>query len=243
MHRFFSDQGALSGGLVRIRGADARQIHRVLRLKPGDFIEVLDGAGSRFRVQLQGVSITEAWGRVVGMHKEPDEAPLSIILAQVLPRSPKMDLIVQKATELGVARVIPLLSERTSCRGEASDLKLRRWRKIAKESSEQCRRRTIPDIEGSQDLFQFLERDLSGLKLLLWEGEAGHRFREMMKMNPPPSSCTLLVGPEGGFSEEEAERAKEKGYVSVSLGSRILRTESVALVALSLVQYEWGELG
>jgi len=243
MHRFFVPEQGFQGQIVLLSGADARQIRKVLRLKPGDLIEVLNGEGSSFLAILERVSQAEVRGRLLKTGEDRDESHLSITLAQVLPRLTKMDLIVQKATELGVSRIIPLLAERAHFRGEVAEFRVNRWRRIAKESAEQCGRKAIPPIDLPQNLLSFLNQDIPGEKILFWEGETKRRLREVLRANFTPSNYTLLVGPEGGFSPQEVERATGKGYIPVSLGKRILRAESVALVALALLQYERGDLG
>jgi len=243
MHRFFVPEEGLQGKQVVLSGADARQIRKVLRLKPGDLIEVLDGSGSSFLAILEEVDQAEVRGRLLGIRESFNESHLHITLAQVLPRLPKMDLIVQKATELGVSRVIPLWAERSPSRGGAAESRVNRWRRIAKESTEQCGRALIPPIQLPQNLLSFLDQEMAGEKIIFWEGESQRRWREVLRANPAALKYTLLVGPEGGFSPQEVERATDKGYVSVSLGKRILRAESVALVAVALLQYERGDLG
>ena len=242
-HRLFLSKDAFSGNQVLIKGPDARQIQRVLRLRSGDLIEVLDGTGLNFLVELKGVKGGEVQGNIMESNRDPEESTLPITLAQVLPRLPKMDPIVQKATELGVTRIVPLLADRTPFRGEVRASKVERWRRIAKEAAEQCRRRTLPEIEPIQDLPAFLNRDLPGKKILFWEGERNLHLRQVLKMYPTFPAYVLLVGPEGGFTPREIKRIIGARYVSVSLGRRILRAESVALVALSLLQYEKGDLG
>ncbi|MCJ7608051.1 RsmE family RNA methyltransferase, partial [Candidatus Bathyarchaeota archaeon] len=187
--------------------------------------EQSSGAAIAHRVILwKEVSQTEVRGRLIEMMGGGEESALIITLAQALPRWPKMDLIVKKATELGASQIIPLLAERTPSRGEAGGSKLSRWRRIAKESAEQCLRQTAPEIEPPQDLVTFLERGLPGVKIVFWEGETERRLRQALRADPS-SAYTLLVGPEGGFSLQEVERARARGYISVSLGPRILRTE------------------
>jgi 16S rRNA (uracil1498-N3)-methyltransferase len=154
-----------------------------------------------------------------------------------------MDFIVQKATELGVTRIVPLWAERTTSRSEASEARLNRWRRIAKESGEQCGRALLPPIEPPQTLLSFLDQEAPGMKILFWEKESERRLRDFLRDNPGASSYILLVGGEGGFAAQEVEKAKSRGFVTVSLGKRILRCESMALIALALVQYERGDLG
>jgi 16S rRNA (uracil1498-N3)-methyltransferase len=211
-------------------------------LKPGDRIEVLNGAGGSFVVSLEVVGQSEVRGTILGGGEKDVDSQVPIVLAQALLRFTKMDWVVQKATELGISQLVPLRTERTCLRGEESEGRLKRWRRIAKESSEQCLRRTIPRISPPQDLRDFLEQDISVKRILLWEGETRRRLGEVFRSDPSLLGYVLLVGPEGGFSRQEVEKAESKGYVSASLGSRILRAESVPLVALSLLQYERGEL-
>jgi 16S rRNA (uracil1498-N3)-methyltransferase len=211
-------------------------------LKPGDRIEVLNGAGGSLVVSLEVVGQSEVRGVISERREKEVDSQVPIILAQALLRFTKMDWVVQKATELGISQLIPLRTERTCIQGEGSEGRLNRWRRIAKESSEQCLRRTIPGISPLQDLRDFLEQEVSGRKILLWEGETRRRLGEAIRSDPSRVGYILLVGPEGGFSRQEVDRAESKGYRSVSLGNRILRAESVALVALSLLQYEKGDL-
>jgi len=243
MHRFFVPRQGFRGDQVLLSGADAWQIRKVLRLKPGDLIEVMDGEGSSSLAQLEEVRLGEVLARLLGSTKSGEKLALEIILAQALPRLPKMDLIVQKATELGVSQIIPLLTERSLPKGEAAEPRIDRWRRIAKESAEQCGRKIIPQIEPPQELLPFLDRVIPGEKILFWEGERERRLRQVLRANPDAERYILLVGPEGGFSSQEVEAAGRRGYRSVSLGTRILRAESMALVAIALLQYERGDLG
>lgn len=243
MHRFFVPRQRFRGDQVLLSGTDARQIRKVLRLKPGDLIEVMDGEGASFLALLERVGSAEVQGRLLRGMEGGKESPLSITLAQALPRLPKMDLIIQKSTELGVSRIIPLFTERSLPQGEAAGPRIDRWRRIAKEAAEQCGRRIVPQIDPPQELLLFLGREIRGEKILFWEGETQRRLGQVLRANPDAMNYMLLVGPEGGFTAQEVERAQGEGYTSVSLGGRILRAESVALVAIALLQYQRGDLG
>jgi len=240
MHRFFVSQGKMRDERVTLEGEQARQIAQVLRRKSGDQILVFDGSGFEYEAVIEQCSRKAVEARIVHV-KGPFPSPaLFLTLAQGLPKAPKMDLIVQKATELGVGRIIPILTERSVPR----EGKVARWKRIAQEAAEQCGRVTIPFIEQIQDLKQYLAAYANkGVALVIWEGERLQGLKALLRSLPPSHSFTLLVGPEGGFSQEEVALAERRGFVTASLGTRTLRSETAAFVALSIVQYELGDLG
>jgi 16S rRNA (uracil1498-N3)-methyltransferase len=167
-------------------------------------------------------------------------------LGQALAKGDKMDLIVEKATELGVRRIVPFLSSYTVPKPDKQQMERRqaRWSKISLSAAKQSGRTQIPEILGLCD-FEALLREPwhCDLKLLLWEKESVCGLAEIRGERPELKSVLLAIGPEGGFSSEEAAKAKEHGFRSIRLGKRILRTETAALAALSLVQFLWGDLG
>lgn len=230
----------MRGERAHLEGGQARQILQVLRLRRGDRILLFDGSGREYEAAIerstpQGVEVF-----IVGRKGPLPPSPFFVTLAQGLPKAPKMDLIVQKATELGVDRILPLRCERSVLK----EGKLERWRRIAVEAAEQCGRVTVPEIQEVQDLRGYLDgypgRDQA---LVLWEGERLQGLKAFLRSIAPARRLTILVGPEGGLSQEEVALAKERGFVAVSLGRRIFRSETAVLVALALIQYEWGDLG
>lgn len=240
MHRFFVRPDQIRGERAHLEGEQARQIAQVLRLRRGDRILLFDGSGREYEAAIERCSPKAVEIFIVGIKGPPLPPPLFLTLAPGLPKAPKMDLIVQKATELGVDRIIPLLCERSV----PKEGRLERWRRIAVEAAEQCGRVTVPEVQEVQDLRGYIEAYAGkDQAFVLWEGERLQGLKALLRSIPPARSLTLLVGPEGGLSQEEVALAKERGFVAVSLGRRILRSETAALVALALIQYEWGDLG
>lgn len=177
----------------------------------------------------------------------PTESHLGITLIQAIPGREKMALIVQKATELGVARIVPCTTSRSVLSGhpgEGQD-KSHRWPVVARKAVEQCRRRVAPIVSAC---FVFSETiDLfsaeTGLKLILYEKEKATRLKDLASTGERPDELVIACGPEGGFTDEEVLLARENGFVPIRFGGRTLRCETAALAALSIVQYEWGDLG
>jgi 16S rRNA (uracil1498-N3)-methyltransferase len=166
-------------------------------------------------------------------------------LAQSLLKGEKMDYLIQKATELGVKEIVPFLSSRSIplLEGSKRSARLRRWGKIAIEASKQCGRGVVPVIQPIQEYSELLVSTAQdSFRLILWERE-GTRLREVLTNFKEKTKVFFMVGPEGGFSQEEVENAKQAGFLPVSLGERILRSETVSLSLLSIFQYEWGDMG
>ncbi len=194
-----------------------------------------------YEVEISRMGSREVVGRLIEVRLGKGEPSFPIILAQGLPKGNKMDMIVQKATELGATQIFALATERT-IPGQKG--KLSRWQRIAIEATEQCGRVKVPKVEGPLNLKDFLEgQSGKGIKILLWEGEADLRLKDIIRCSGPPEELTLLVGPEGGLTQEEVAMARERGYHIASLGPRVLRTETASLVALAIFQYELGDMG
>lgn len=244
--RFFLQNKQPENDQVRIGGADAHHITRVLRLKPGDLIECVDQLEQTHLVEIRRVGET-VLGQVKSTTRISRESPLSLTLFQALAKGAKMDWIVQKAAELGVSEFVPFSSGFTVVKlnPKQAQARRRRWERIALEAAKQSGRTRLPvisPVHGFDEVAEKVkERHLAKeLILLAYEAE---RQRGLGEMGNRPRAVSVLIGPEGGFSEEEVQRLAEAGAKIFSLGPRILRTETAGLVALSLLGYKWGDLG
>ncbi len=219
---------------------------RVLRLKAGAPVLLADGEGHEAPgtiVQVGKESITIARDGEV-LAESADSGP-AITLYQGVPKGDKLELILQKGTELGAAAIVPFQADRSVSRigQEQRSSKLERWQRIADEAARQSQRISLPRISFAGSLNEVLKSANQSLKLLLWEEERETRLRTVLAGQPPPESIAVIVGPEGGLTEKEASQARETGFVPVSLGSRILRTETAGLAILSILQFHWGDIG
>ncbi len=223
-------------------------MRRVLRLKLGDKVDIFDGTGKEYRSEILRQGHQTLTLRILETTVPNRESPLTIIMGQSLVKGNKMDFIIQKATELGVSEVFPFVSSRsiTCLDKERIEHRVNRWRRIAVESSKQCGRLIPLRIETVAKFDEVLERgSLATKKIILWEKGTRNLpslFRERNATARLSESVYFLVGPEGGFSEEEIKRAEGTHFVPVSLGSRILRVETAGLSFVSILQYEWGDL-
>jgi len=245
MARFYVPQPKIERGMLRVEGGEARHIRKALRLKAGDEVVVFDGAAREY----EGTIVQEGSSSVVIMVQNvvssKSESPLGIALSQSLLKGEKMDYLIQKATELGVNRIIPFFSSRTIPLLEESRRLKRydRWKRIAVEASKQCGRGVVPKIDPLQDFFEMVQTTTQdSLRLILWEKE-GVRLREILKGLKEKKKIFFVIGPEGGFTQEEVEHARREGFIPVNLGRRILRSETSSLCLLSILQYECGDIG
>ncbi len=211
---------------------------------PGGLVTLTDSEGSDFRGRVTRLSATEGSVFIFDAFPSPTESFLEIILLQALPEKERMELIIQKTTELGVSAILPFQSKRSiSLRErEATQKKAHRWQHIAVKAVQQSRRAKVPFV-GECRPWEEILGDLGedGLKILLWEKE-GKNLKSVLRQHPTRKIC-VMVGPEGGFGEEEVKSAKKKGFIPVKLGQRILRTETAAIVLVGILQYELGDLG
>ncbi len=219
---------------------------RVLRLKAGAPVLLADGEGHEARgtisqVGKESLTIT----RDGGVLAEAAESGPSITLYQGVPKGDKLELILQKGTELGAAAIVPFQADRSVSRigQEQRSGKLERWQRIADEAARQSQRISLPRISFAGSLDEVLESANQSLKLLLWEEERETLLRTVLAGQPTPESIAVIVGPEGGLTEKEARQARETGFIPVSLGPRILRTETAGLAILSILQFRWGDVG
>ena len=247
MHRFFVSPECIDGDEAVVTGAVARQLATVLRAAPGDRIALLDDTGVEYFVTLSRVGPREAAGAVTGRSGGPDSPPAPITLYQALLKADRFEQVLQKCTELGVARFVPVVTERCVPRvGERwAANRYRRWRKIVTEAAEQSGRRRIPALEAAVGLTEACDA-AEGVRLIPWEGERATGIRAALSAvgaEAMRGGVSLFVGPEGGLTAGEIEDAASKGVVPVSLGPRVLRSETAAMAAVAAVQYELGELG
>ncbi|MCX7817410.1 MAG: 16S rRNA (uracil(1498)-N(3))-methyltransferase [Syntrophales bacterium] len=234
------------GRVYELSPSQTHYLLHVLRLSKGEEVILFDGQGKEYQSQFLKNPSGKVSVKVISLIKETTSPDFTLFLAQALIRSAKMDIILQKATELGVKCVVPFISERSVSRPEEkkTELKRLRWLKIATEAARQSHRLDIPEIlpVGSwPDVFAVAEG--FGRKLMLWEREKEHLLRDVIKESAESGSgIFVVVGPEGGFTEMEINAAKDRGFQIVGLGDRILRTETATIVTLALIQYAWGNL-
>jgi 16S rRNA (uracil1498-N3)-methyltransferase len=241
MHRFRAPRDELRTGRVRLRGAELRHLRDALRLGAGARVALFDGEGGTFLAEVVSIGRSAAELEVLGSIEPGAESRLSLALAVAIAKGGKLDWIVEKATELGASRILPFTSERTISERTDFGERLRRWRRIAGAAAAQCGRAVCPEIRDVTSLAEVLgggaEHDR---RVLFWE-EGG------LPLAGGPSeevrSALVVIGPEGGFTHEEAGRAETAGFTLAALGPRILRAETAAVAAVTLAQFLWGDLG
>jgi 16S rRNA (uracil1498-N3)-methyltransferase len=244
--RLFVPAERLAGLGLTITGDDYRYLARVLRSRVGDRVALFDGAGTEVEAEVTRVGKQDADLTLGARRAVPTGADaVAITLLVVVPRGERMDLVVQKTTELGVARIVPVTTGRSVARPEAKQRA--RWERIARESARQCGRADVPRIDAPLTLDEALaDRELPAARFALWEGEQARSLRAVLAAAFTPGhqnpATALLVGPEGGFSSDEIGAARAAGFDPVGVGPRILRVETAAIVAVTLTQSAAGGL-
>jgi 16S rRNA (uracil1498-N3)-methyltransferase len=237
--RFFVDAQTLQREPILLDACETRHA-QVRRLAAGSTVVVFDGVGSSHLAKVERISRRAV--ELTLLQRLPErsgESPLDMTLAVALLKADKLDTVIEKATELGVCRVI-LFASRYSL-GRPSPARLARWRQIAIAAAKQCERTVIPRIEGPVDLTAVL-REPASCRLLLWEDGDREQATDLASISLAPDRATLLVGPEGGFAADEVASARAAGWLPISLGPRILRAETAAITAVALCQHLWGDL-
>lgn len=230
-----------NGGTLKITGPAHRHLVRVLRLAVGDEVVVFNGVGEEADASL--VRVEAAFAELIlGTRRQRPASPTQIVLLQAVAKGDRMDLILQKTTELGVAQIWPVITSRSVVRlnAETAAGKQKRWQTIVQEAARQCGRADVPFVQTPLPLSEALAASTTLRRFVLWEGERGQPL--VSSVSPSETSVALLVGPEGGLSETEVAQASEADFEPVSLGPRILRTETAAIVAVALVQAATGGL-
>jgi len=245
VQRLFVEKEWIDGDRIRLPNKESHYLSDVLRLGPGGMFQaILDGEA----VMEAALEESKGVARILASKKPPEEAGPALTLIQAQLKAPKMAWLVQKATELGVSRLLIATTERTIPRPRGGRDSLERWKVIAREAAEQCGATRLPRLEGPLPLAQALadsERSpvacpaSADLRLLLWEGEAPH-LKDILKEGQGVHHVALLVGPEGGFSSREVETAQAAGFIPASLGPRVLRAETAAIAALAILRFVSG---
>lgn len=215
-----------SGKVINLSAQDRRYLFKVLRLKPGDSLIVGNGRGSIYEAKIKSNQQIEVLDKLVY-----EDGQVNLVLCQALLKGEKNEFVIEKATELGVKRIIPFISERCIRR---ETKKTERWQKIAKEASEQSRRSTVPEISEPLVFHELIEKIDNAI--LFWEKERRGLFEKFANLSKD-RDIYILVGPEGGFSEEEVIKARNRGVQIASLGSRPLRAETAAVAAVAILSF------
>jgi 16S rRNA (uracil1498-N3)-methyltransferase len=247
MHKFFVPQENFNGNEVIINGEVVKHIYKVLRLKEGQSININNCNGQEFLAEIFSIGKAEVKCNIIKEIFLNNESPLKINLYQGLPKAAKMDLIAQKAAEIGVVSITPVITERVVVKNELGEYKkIDRWNRIALEASKQSKRTIIPKIN---DVVQFenMINEIKGLDLIVvpYEEQENYGIKSLIKdiEKDKISTAAVIIGPEGGFQSSEIEQLKEVGAHIVTLGPRILRTETAGFVCSSLLMYELGDMG
>ena len=250
MHKFFTPKELINGDVAKIIGDDVKHIYKVLRISEGEKVTLNNCEGVEYLGRVKSVSKQEVLIDILEELESNNESDVNIYLFQGLPKSQKMDLIVQKGTELGITEFIPTITHRVDVKLKGEFKKLDRLNRIALEAAKQSKRSIIPKVLEPIEFDEVLEK-INSLDLLIVPYENANNFgiktliNELRKDNVVDNikNIGIFVGPEGGIEESEIERLKDKGAYIVTLGKRILRTETAGFVATSLIQYELSDLG
>ena len=240
MHRFFIESESLSGQQIEIIGEDAQHIGRVLRLRPGESILVCDGRGREAKANITSLEKQRVYAALEeSFHPAQGEPSAEITLYQCLPKQGKMEWIVQKCVELGVSKIVPVASSRCVVRWEEKDVSKRtaRYQRVAYEAAKQCQRGKIPTVESLIPLTEIVP-SRHELMLLAYEQETAPLKKVLRQQADGLKNIGLIIGPEGGLEVNEVECLRQQGAISISLGNRILRTETAGMAALCMILYE-----
>lgn len=246
MRRFFVRPEDVGGLELRLQGDEAAHLLHALRLRPGTPIVAFDGLGHEYVATIERLDEDEVICRITCQRDSPHAQGVSITLGQGLPKGDKFEWVIQKTTELGVTELVPLLTERVVPRLSAhhTGAKRVRWERLAREACKQCGRSAVPRLSSPMSLDTFcMTFQQADLRLLLWEEERRRRLRTILGASGQVTSVAIIIGPEGGLTPTEVARGESYGFLAVSLGERILRTETASMTIVALLQHRFGDLG
>jgi 16S rRNA (uracil1498-N3)-methyltransferase len=242
MRRFIAAAEEIEEKRVILRDPDEIRHVKVLRLRPGEHVIVSDGSMFEYECRIEKIGETGVEAVILDKQRSAGEPAQFIDLYQAVPKHPKMETVIQKSVELGVSAIYPILSSRTLVLQKADvDKRQSRWQRIAAEATKQCRRGSIPPFSPALDWEELLlALKEYELVLFIYENEEKNTLKKLLRsLSGKPSQTAVLIGPEGGFSDSEAEAVLAAGGRPVSLGSAILRTETAGLAVLAMLKYEW----
>lgn len=235
MHTFYVPPNQVSGDFTKINGSEHHHLRNVLRLNSGDNVRIIDGIGNILIAEISNIRNDSTIVSIIEHQFQLKKKP-EISLFQGIPKNDKMELILQKTTELGLTKVVPLMTKRSL--QEANENRIERWKKIVISASKQCQTPWLPNLSEVHDFKECLKQlHIYDLKIILWENEEQNHIKTILQQTDNIGSIAVLVGPEGGFEEEEVKHAVEHGCKPVSLGSNILRTETAAIAITAIINY------
>jgi 16S rRNA (uracil1498-N3)-methyltransferase len=245
VHRVRIAPGQHAGNTVTLPKAEAHYVTHVLRLRAGDEIQAFDGVGQVYRLRLTTVAAATVQGQLLERLTGGSAGMPALVLGQALPKGTRMDLIVEKCSELGLSTLVPVYTERTVVREVAERLpeKLTRWQRVAAAAARQCGRQVLLEIHAPLLFADFCARYAPApVKLICWEAEARRSLRQALTACTGQRPLVVLIGPEGGLTPQEVALARTHGFVTVSLGPYVLRSETAAIAVTSIIRYHVGEL-
>ena len=250
--RFYAPPGNIAASTVSLSADETHHLIHVLRMTPGDEAFVFDGCGREYRCNFRSIKDNRAQLEIADALSDPVESPLHLTLGQALARGEKFDFIVQKATELGVSGIAPLVTRYADVRldDQQTTKRVERWRRISLEAMKQCGRRKLVEITAPRTIREFIVANepspdaASHIQraLLLFSEKGGMPVAAALADVSRPCPIVALIGPEGGWSDDEMETLNDCGSTAVTLGPRVLRTETAAIVAIALIQQAIGDL-
>lgn len=237
--RIYTDQPLAKGQVVELTDSAANHVGKVLRMKLEEPLVLFNGTGASWQGTIQSVAKKTVTVVLEAELSQVTESPLKVHVGQSLSRGERMDYAIQKATEMGVTEITPLFSERCEVKlnAERQAKRVRHWQQIAISACEQCGLNRVPVIHLPEPVVGWMAKQNADLKFVLH-----HRTEKKLESFDQPETVTLLIGPEGGLTQEEITSAESSGFRALALGPRVLRTETAPVTAISVMQYLWGDL-
>ncbi|MFL0805435.1 MAG: 16S rRNA (uracil(1498)-N(3))-methyltransferase [Agarilytica sp.] len=238
--RIYTPQTLASNSTVELEAEASHHLLKVLRMDVGRPLILFNGNGNQYSGAISRATKKTAIVLIQQEEYKPNVSPLNIELAIGLSKGDRFDWVLQKATELGVTQISPLITARSEVKlsSERLEKKMAGWKKVIIGACEQCQRNVLPELKDVQPIQSYIEHSQSSVKLVLH-----HRSDDALHSLKPEQSAALLIGPEGGLSDTEIQAAETLGFMPLKLGNRVLRTETAPIAALSIMQYLWGDMG